>query len=159
MAKQHVAAVDLGATSGRVMDLSFDGRAIALREVHRFPNIPVQTPQRLHWDVLRLWREITVGIEKVDAAAAIGVDCWGVDYALLDSAGELLANPVHYRDPRTNGAMEWAFERMPRREIFDRTGIQFLQFNGLFPLAARLRAVSPLPEQARPLLSLYDPFT
>ncbi|MDE2820416.1 MAG: rhamnulokinase [Chloroflexota bacterium] len=158
MAKQHVAAVDLGATSGRVMDLSFDGRAIALREVHRFPNIPVQTPQRLHWDVLRLWREITVGIEKVDAAAAIGVDCWGVDYALLDSAGELLANPVHYRDPRTNGAMEWAFERMPRREIFDRTGIQFLQFNGLFQLAASIRDGSPLLEQARTLLTIADLF-
>ncbi len=140
------------------MDLSFDGRAIALREVHRFPNIPVQTPQRLHWDVLRLWREITVGIEKVDAAAAIGVDCWGVDYALLDSAGELLANPVHYRDPRTNGAMEWAFERMPRREIFDRTGIQFLQFNGLFQLAASIRDGSPLLEQAKTLLTIADLF-
>jgi len=140
------------------MDVSFDGRAIALREVHRFPNIPVQTPQRLHWDVLRLWQEITVGIEKVDDAAAIGVDCWGVDYALLDSAGELLANPVHYRDPRTDGAMEWAFERMPRREIFDRTGIQFLQFNGLFQLAASMRDGSPLLEQARTLLTIADLF-
>lgn len=140
------------------MDVSFDGRAIALREVHRFPNIPVQTPQRLHWDVLRLWREITVGIEKVDAAAAIGVDCWGVDYALLDSAGELLANPVHYRDPRSNGAMEWTFERMPRREIFDRTGIQFLQFNGLFQLAASIRDGSPLLEHAATLLTIADLF-
>ncbi len=140
------------------MDVSFDGRAIALREVHRFPNTPVQTPQRLHWDVLRLWQEITVGIEKVDDAAAIGVDCWGVDYALLDSAGELLANPVHYRDPRTDGAMEWAFERMPRREIFDRTGIQFLQFNGLFQLAASMRDGSPLLEQARTLLTIADLF-
>lgn len=140
------------------MDLSFDGRAIALREVHRFPNIPVQTPQRLHWDVLRLWQEITVGIEKVDDAAAIGVDCWGVDYALLDSAGELLANPVHYRDPRSNGAMEWTFERMPRREIFDRTGIQFLQFNGLFQLAASMRDGSPLLEQASTLLTIADLF-
>lgn len=158
MTKKHVAAVDLGATSGRVMDVSYDGRAIALREVHRFPNIPVQTPQRLHWDVLRLWQEIKVGIEKVGNAAAIGVDCWGVDYALLDSAGELLANPVHYRDSRTNGAMEWAFERMPRREIFDRTGIQFLQFNGLFQLAASLRDGSPLLEQATTLLTIADLF-
>ena len=140
------------------MDLSFDGRAIALHEVHRFPNIPVQTPQRLHWDVLRLWQEITVGIEKVGDAAAIGVDCWGVDYALLDSAGELLANPVHYRDPRTNGAMEWTFDRMPRREIFDRTGIQFLQFNGLFQLAASIRDGSPLLEQATTLLTIADLF-
>ncbi len=140
------------------MDVSFDGRAIALHEVHRFPNIPVQTPQRLHWDVLRLWREITAGLEKVDKAAAIGVDCWGVDYALLDSAGELLANPVHYRDPRSNGAMQWTFERMPRREIFDRTGIQFLQFNGLFQLAASIRDGSPLLGQAATLLTIADLF-
>ena len=114
------------------MDAAFDGRNLQLREIHRFPNIPVQTPQTLHWDVLRLWHEITTGIAKVDDAVSIGVDSWGVDYALLDRQGELLANPVHYRDPRTNGAMEWAFERMPRREIFDRTGIQFMQLNGLF---------------------------
>ena len=158
MTKQHVAAVDLGASSGRVMDVSFDGRSIALQDVHRFPNIPVQTPQRLHWDVLRLWQEITIGIAKVSDAASIGVDCWGVDYALLDSAGELLANPVHYRDPRTNGAMEWAFERMPRREIFDRTGIQFLQFNGLFQLAASIRDGSPLLENATTLLTIADLF-
>lgn len=140
------------------MDLSYDGRAIALREAHRFPNIPVQSPQRLHWDVLRLWREITVGIDKVENPAAIGVDCWGVDYALLDRAGELLANPVHYRDPRTNGAMAWAFERMPRREIFARTGIQFLQFNGLFQLAASIRDGSPLLEHASTLLTIADLF-
>ncbi len=140
------------------MDVAFDGRSIVLQDVHRFPNIPVQTPQRLHWDVLRLWQEITIGIAKVSDAASIGVDCWGVDYALLDSAGELLANPVHYRDPRTNGAMEWAFERMPRREIFDRTGIQFLQFNGLFQLAASIRDGSPLLENATTLLTIADLF-
>ena len=154
----NIIAIDLGATSGRVMDAAFDGAQLQLREAHRFPNIPVQTPTRLHWDVLRLWHEITVGIDAVAAAASIGLDCWGVDYALLDSAGELLANPVHYRDPRTDGAMEWVFQRMPRREIFARTGIQFMPLNGLYQLAASLRDGSPLLEQAATLLTIADLF-
>ena len=159
MSGKHVIAVDLGASSGRVMDVAFDGRYLQLQEIHRFPNIPVQTPQRLHWDVLRLWHEITAGIAKANPdAAAIGIDTWGVDYALLDARGELLANPIHYRDPRTDGAMEWVFERIPRREIFARTGIQFLQFNGLFQLAASLREGSPLLQQAKTLLPIADLF-
>ncbi len=158
MSARRVIAVDLGATSGRVMDAAFDGARLQLDEVHRFPNIPVQTPTRLHWDVLRLWHEITTGISAVADAASIGLDCWGVDYALLDAAGELLANPVHYRDPRTNGAMDWVFERMPRREIFERTGIQFIPLNGLFQLGASIRDGSPLLEQAATMLTIADLF-
>lgn len=158
MSARHVIAVDLGATSGRVMDVAFDGARLQLEEVHRFPNIPVQTPKLLHWDVLRLWHEITVGIAAVSEAASIGLDCWGVDYALLDSAGELLANPTHYRDPRTNGAMEWVFERMPRREIFERTGIQFMPLNGLIQLAASIRDGSPLLDHAATMLTIADLF-
>ncbi|MCY3831375.1 MAG: rhamnulokinase, partial [Chloroflexi bacterium] len=85
-------------------------------------------------------------------------DCWGVDYALLDSAGELLANPYHYRDPRTKGAMEWVFERMPRREIFARTGIQFMPLNALYQLAAGIRDGSPLLDQADAMLTIADLF-
>jgi rhamnulokinase len=158
MSAKHVIAIDLGATSGRVMDVAFDGAQLQLVEVHRFPNIPVQTPNLLHWDVLRLWHEITVGIDAVRHAASIGLDCWGVDYALLDSAGDLLANPVHYRDPRNNGAMEWVFERMPRREVFERTGIQFLPFNGLYQLAACIRDGSPLLDHAASMLTIADLF-
>ena len=158
MKAKHVIAVDLGATSGRVMDIAFDGAQLQLEEVHRFPNMPVQTPNLLHWDVLRLWHEITAGIGAVSDAASIGLDCWGVDYALLDSAGELLANPVHYRDPRTNGAMQWVFERMPRREIFERTGIQFMPLNALYQLAASIRDGSPLLDQAATLLTIADLF-
>ena len=158
MIEKHVIAIDLGATSGRVMDVAYDGASLRLEDIHRFPNIPVQTPQKLHWDVLRLWHEITLGIAKVDSAASIGVDSWGVDYALLDRSGELLANPVHYRDPRTNGAMDWVFERMPRREVFERTGIQFMQLNGLYQLAASIRDGSPLLEQAESLLTIADLF-
>ena len=158
MTDLHVIAIDLGATSGRVMDVAFDGRAIRLDEAHRFPNIPVQTPQKLHWDALRLWHEITAGINRVDQAASIGVDSWGCDYALLDSAGELLANPVHYRDPRTDGSMDWVFQRMPRREIFDRTGIQFMPLNALFQLAASIRDGSPLLNHAATMLTIADLF-
>ena len=158
MSARHVIAIDLGATSGRVMDVAFDGAHLQLQEIHRFPNIPVQTPNQLHWDVLRLWHEITVGIGAAADAASIGLDCWGVDYALLDSAGELLANPFHYRDPRTNGAMEWVFERMPRREVFARTGIQFMPLNALYQLAASIRDGSPLLDHAASLLTIADLF-
>ena len=158
MSAKHVIAIDLGATSGRVMDAAFDGARLQLSELHRFPNIPVQTPQGLYWDVLRLWHEITIGIAAVKDAASIGLDCWGVDYALLDSAGELLANPYHYRDPRTNGAMDWVFERMPRREVFARTGIQFMPLNALYQLAASIRDGSPLLDQAASMLTIADLF-
>ncbi len=158
MRAKHVIAIDLGATSGRVMDVAFDGAALKLEEAHRFPNIPVQTPAALHWDVLRLWREITVGLSNVPDAAAIGLDCWGVDYALLDSRGELLANPYHYRDSRTNGAMEWVFKRMPRREVFQRTGIQFMPLNALYQLAAGIRDGSPLLDCADAMLTIADLF-
>ena len=158
MSSKHVIAVDLGATSGRVMDVAFDGAQLQLNEVHRFPNIPVQTPNSLHWDVLRLWHEITTGIGAVAGAASIGIDSWGVDYALLDSAGQLLANPYHYRDPRTDGAMEWVFERMPRREVFARTGIQFMPLNALYQLAASIRDGSPLLDHAATMLTIADLF-
>ena len=158
MHARRVIAIDLGATSGRVMEVAFDGARLALNEVHRFPNIPAQTPQRLHWDVLRLWHEITLGISGVGEAAAIGLDCWGVDYALLDGAGDLLGNPVHYRDPRTEGAMEWVFERMPRREIFQRTGIQFMPLNAIYQLAASIREGSPQLDNAATLLTIADLF-
>lgn len=158
MAVKHVIAVDLGASSGRVMDVGFDGQHISLNEAYRFPNIPVQTPNKLYWDVLRLWHEITHGIGKVQNADSIGVDAWGVDVALLDKTGELLANPVHYRDPRTDGAMDWVFERMSRREVFERTGIQFLQFNGLYQLASLVRDGSPLLDSAETLLTIADLF-
>ncbi len=158
MANRHVIAVDLGAASGRVMDASFDGQALTVENAHRFPNIPVQAGNTLYWDVLRLWHEITRGIEFVEEAASIGVDTWGVDFALLNSRGELLTNPVHYRDSRTEGAMEWVFERIPKREVFERTGIQFLQFNGLFQMATLIRDQSPLLDAADSLLTIADLF-
>lgn len=158
MSEKHVIAIDLGASSGRVMDVSFDGNHIQLDEAHRFPNIPVQTPDKLYWDVLRLWHEITLGIDQVKQADSIGVDTWGVDFALLDNTGELLSNPVHYRDKRTDGAMDWVFERMPRREVFERTGIQFIQLNGLYQIAGLIREGSRLLDYADTMLTIADLF-
>ncbi len=158
MSSQRVIAIDLGATSGRVMQVDFDGQDLQLTEAHRFPNIPVKVQGTLHWDVLRLWDEIQLGIDKVENAKSIGVDAWGVDFALLDKQGRLLANPFHYRDSRNDGMMEWAFERIPKREIYDRTGIQFMQINGLYQMASLLREESQLLDIADTALTIADLF-
>jgi rhamnulokinase len=159
MASQHVIAVDLGAESGRVMLVSFDGSSLRLEEVHRFANVPVWVQETLYWDVLRLWHDITTGIEAAPpGAASIGVDSWGVDFALFDRDGRLLANPVHYRDKRTDGMMEWVFERVSRRTVFERTGIQFMKINGLYQIASLVRDDSPLLDLAATFLTIVDVF-
>jgi len=157
MPEGHVVAVDLGASSGRVTKVRFDGKRFQTEEVHRFQNMPIQVDGTLQWDIQSLWHEITEGIEKATRnAMSVGVDTWGVDYALLDRDGNLLANPVHYRDPRTEGAMEWVFERVPRRTIFERTGIQFMPLNTLYQLASLIRSSSPLLSVAATYLGIPD---
>jgi rhamnulokinase len=160
MVGEHVIAVDLGASSGRVTRTSFDGERFQLDEVHRFPNVPVDVDGTLSWDIRSLWREVESGIGKATKdAQSVGVDSWGVDYALLGGAGELLSNPVHYRDPRTRGVMEWVFERMPRREIFERTGIQFMALNTLYQLASLVKSESPQLKRASTYLGIPDLFS
>jgi rhamnulokinase len=159
MSDKHVIAVDLGAESGRVIKVRFDGKQFAIEEVHRFPNIPVKVLGTLHWDALRLWHEIKTGIEQAaNGASSVGLDGWGVDFALLDRDGRLLANPVHYRDSRTEGMMEWVFERVPRRTVFERTGIQFMTLNTLYQLASLACNNSPLLEGAATFLMIPDLF-
>ncbi len=160
MKECHVIAVDLGAESGRVMDVGFDGQTLTQTEVRRFANTPVRVHNTLYWDILRLWHEIQAGIEQVPAGAcSIGVDSWGVDFSLLDRDGTLIGNPVHYRDARTDGLMEWVFERVPRATIFERTGIQFMQLNTLYQIASLVKNNSPLLGSAQTYLSLPDLFT
>jgi rhamnulokinase len=155
----HVIAVDIGADSGRVMRVWLENGRFQSEEVHRFPNIPVSVRGTLYWDILRLWHEVTAGIDKAaEGAASLGLNTWGVDFALLDEDDRLLGNPVHYRDSRTNGAMEWVFERVPRRTIFERTGIQFLQLNTLFQLASLVRDQSSLLDTAATFLMMPDLF-
>ncbi len=159
MAERRVIAVDLGAESGRVINVTCDGGSLSLDIVHRFPNVPVSTRGTLHWDVLRLWHEISTGVDGVMAgASSVGVDAWGVDFALLDRAGNLLGNPVHYRDGRTDGMFDWVFQRVPRREVFERSGIQFMIINTLYQLASLSSSQSPLLEYASTYLSVPDLF-
>ncbi|MEU8134188.1 rhamnulokinase [Streptodolium elevatio] len=159
------AAIDIGASSGRVIA----GRVAAgrgtgggppildLTEVHRFPNRPVRVRGTLHWDILGLYGEALDGLRKLGAGgvrpASVGIDTWAVDYGLLDARGDLLANPVHYRDGRTDGVMDRVLSAVPARDIYRTTGLQFLPFNTLYQLAAEA------PERlgaARELLLIPD---
>jgi rhamnulokinase len=157
-ARTDFLAVDLGAESGRVFLGSFDGERVVLREVHRFSNVPVRVADGLHWDVLRISHEVKEGLAKAvrecEDLASVGVDTWGVDFALLDRDGALVSNPYHYRDPRTEGMMERAAERVTDEELYRTTGIQFLQFNTLYQLLAF--EDSPLLEAADTLLMMPD---
>jgi rhamnulokinase len=151
-------AIDLGAESGRALLGSFDGERIDLREVHRFPNAPVRVTDGLHWDVLAIWREVKEGLAKAGQESgrleSVGVDAWGVDFALLDRDGSLVSNPYHYRDLRTEGMIEKAAQRVPEAEIYRTTGIQFMPINTLYQLLAM--EDSPLLEAAETLLMMPD---
>jgi len=153
-----VLAIDLGAESGRVMAVHYDGRSLELEELHRFPNVTVDVRGTLHWDFLRLWRDMQHGIErgKRHRPASLGVDTWGVDFALLDRQGQLLGNPVCYRDGRTEGVMERAFGRVPQAEIFEQTGIQFLPFNTLYQMISLVEGGSPQLDAANTFLTAPD---
>jgi rhamnulokinase len=137
-------AVDLGAESGRVMLGRVSADSIYLEEVHRFSNGPIEENGSLRWNFEKLFSEIKTGLAKAikqsDAEiSGIGVDSWGVDYGLLDGKGSLIENPYHYRDSRTSGMIEKSFEFMPKRKIYENTGLQFMLFNTLYQLlAARL---------------------
>lgn len=156
-------AVDIGAESGRTMVGTLDEDRLSLIETHRFSNGAVRLPDGLHWDILRLWSEIKAGIGISSAKFnknldSIGLDTWGVDFALLDKHGALLSNPFHYRDERTDGMLEEAFKRMPRSEIFSNTGIQFMQINTLYQLLAMSMQKSPLFDIAKTFVTIPDLF-
>ncbi|GAB3651438.1 rhamnulokinase [Glycomyces tarimensis] len=131
-----IAAVDLGASSGRVMAAAVDGNRIDLTEAARFPNRAVEAAGRLYWDVFGLWSGVLEGLRAVDGAEAIGVDAWAVDYALLDSGGHLVGTPVCYRDGRTRDRRETVLETVGAEAMYRRTGIQHQPFNTVFQLAA-----------------------
>jgi rhamnulokinase len=162
MRKERYLGVDLGAESGRVMAGLWDGKRMRLEEAHRFTNAGVEIGATLRWDVLRLWAEIQNGLAAAARGSgevrSIGVDTWGVDFVLLSKHDELLGQPYHYRDRRTNGVMERAFSKVSRKRIFAETGLQFMQINTLYQLLA-LRGESPdLLEAADCLLMLPDFF-
>jgi rhamnulokinase len=154
-----VAAVDLGASGGRVMMGTVgEGQQLELHELHRFPNIPVRVLGTLHWDILALFQGVLDGLGAAAQAgaglASLGIDTWGVDYGLLDADGALLGNPVHYRDTRTEGVAGQVLARVPAAELYAITGIQQLPLNTIFQLAAA--AGTPQLAAARTLLMIPD---
>ena len=145
-------AVDLGASSGRVMDCRWDGDRFILEEIHRFPNGGVSFGPHLYWDVLRIWSEVQNGLKKFntqrgDDPAGIGVDAWGVDYCLLDDHDRLLGNPYHYRDSRTNGMPDALQGVLTGRDIFRATGVQTMEINTSFRTGEH--GAAPGPPTAR----------
>jgi rhamnulokinase len=160
--KVHL-AIDLGASSGRVLAGLFDGETLELAEIHRFANGPVNVNGRLYWRTFELWHNILAGLRLAarqfgDEIVSVGVDAWGVDFGLLDRNGELLGAPVAYRDARTNGGFDRAFAVVPREEIFAETGLQFMELNTLYQLHAAKQSGSPPLDRAARLLHMPDLF-
>ncbi len=153
-------AFDFGAESGRAVLAHLQSGILTTEEVHRFQNEPVEYGGSLHWDVPRLWLEVRKSLACVEQVelAGIGVDAWGVDYALLGERGELLQNPYHYRDRRTQGIMEEVFRNVRKEEIYGATGIQFMPINTLYQLFAAQRDTPTLVKAAKQLLTIPDLF-
>jgi rhamnulokinase len=156
-------AFDLGAESGRGILGQFHSGHLSIEEIGRFRNEPVIENGGLHWDVPRLWREMksilsSVGARGAEQLDGIGVDTWGVDYALLGKNGALLENPFHYRDTRTEGVMDRVLDILPPESIYSTTGIQFLPFNTLYQLYAAQKRTPRMFEMAEHLVTIPDLF-
>jgi len=163
MSHSRFLAFDLGAESGRAMLGTLRDGRLELVEKHRFANPRGRINGHFHWNLLAQWEELKTGLRKAVAGldaplAGIGVDTWGVDYGLVGRNGEILGNPFMYRDGRTDGVMERTFARVPKRDIFEATGIQFMQLNTLFQLVAHCESRSPLLDVAETLLFMPDLF-
>lgn len=140
MNKSHFFAVDLGATSGRTILGTIQSGSIELREINRFPNKIIEANGHFYWDFLALYQSIIEGLKKIAdekiEISSIGIDTWGVDFVCFDSNGEIIGNPYSYRDPHTEGAQEAFFTQISRDRVYQKTGIQFMNFNSLFQLSA-----------------------
>ena len=153
-------AVDLGATSGRtILGCSVEGK-LKLRELTRFPNTIIQTGTHYYWDIYALYNEIIRGLKLVADEGihiiSIGIDTWGCDFVLIGKDGGILRNPYCYRDPHTDGAMEEYFKLIPKEKVYEKTGIQFMQFNSLFQLATLRRNHDSALEAADKILFIPD---
>lgn len=155
-------ALDLGAESGRAISGAWDGSRLELEPVHRFANRPVFIRDSLHWDVLSLYAGLEEGlaahVRRGAELRSIGIDTWGVDFALLAPDDTLVGQPYHYRDHRTDGMFAKAFQRLSREEIFGLTGLQFLQFNTLYQLLAMQDTGASALQSAATLLLMPDLF-
>jgi rhamnulokinase len=156
-------AIDLGASSGRVLLGRLEDARLSIEELHRFENTPVAVLGSLHWDALRLWHEIKTGLthyahQLKEPLAGISVDTWGVDFALLDGSGKLLGNPYHYRDTRTVGVPERVVEAIGHEHLYARTGVQLMPINTLFQLYHMMEAQDRQLECAETLFMMPDLF-
>lgn len=161
MKTNQILAFDFGASSGRAMLSRLENGKMVIEEIHRFANEPVEVAGHLYWDVLRLFHEIKQGILKANAAGgfdSIGIDTWGVDFGLLDEHGELLGNPVNYRDIRTEGMQEEFYKTMPREELYAETGIQQVDLNTVYQLQYLVKYRKATMAEAKTLLLIPDLF-
>jgi rhamnulokinase len=163
MSNKVYLAIDVGAESGRLIAGIWNGRKIRLEEIHRFANGPVVLGETIRWDVLRLWSEIQIGLALAGKKfgkqiVSVGADTWGVDFVLLNKQGEILGQPYHYRDARTNGLMAEAFKKVSRSEIFAQSGLQFMELNSLYQLLAWQKQSPEILEAADTLLFMPDFF-
>ncbi len=161
MAELKMLAIDLGASSGRGIVGTFDGEKLSLRENHRFPNEPVMVAGTFTWDILRIFHEIKNSIRNCALSddkdiKSIGIDTWGVDFGLLDKNGKLMTNPVHYRDTRTEGIIDYASTIVSKDDIYKTTGTQFMNFNTLFQLIASMKENPMYIQNADKLLFTPD---
>ena len=161
MTKTNFLSVDLGATSGRTILSTFDGKKVEMRELTRFKHPQIPMLGHIYWDIAQLYNEIIVSLRKVAAEGieiqSIGIDTWGVDFAFFGRDGKLLGLPHCYRDQYTGGSMERYFaESMSSKETYDRTGIQFMEFNSLFQLDCLRREGCTAFEQADKILFMPD---
>ena len=159
--KRHYLAVDLGASSGRTIVGSFEDGKLSLKEINRFWNGATDVRGTLLWDFVHLHRNIKEGIalakkEFGDELVSMGIDTWGVDFGLFDADGNLMRNPVNYRDSRTVGMFEKVFDRVPKEEVFNYTGIQFMELNTLYQLMSLSLADSFQYRNAEKLLFSPD---
>lgn len=159
--EKRVLAIDFGASSGRAILGTFDGKKITLNEIHRFSNDPVSINGTVYWDVQRLFFEIKQSMLKAKEHGgfdSIGIDTWGVDFGLLREDGTLVENPVHYRDKRNDGMVEKSEKYMSRERLYDITGIQFMDFNTLFQLLSLKENRPYILNEAKTLLFMPDLF-
>ena len=160
MTTKNFFAVDLGATSGRTILATYDGSRVEMKEITRFANPMIPLGGHLYWDIAGLYNEVLEGLRKIASEGisidSIGIDTWGCDFAFFGADGQLLGMPHCYRDQHTVGAQEKFFEKMPASEVYDRTGIQFMDFNSLFQLDTLKRNGSSALEAADKILFIPD---
>lgn len=158
---KNVLSFDFGASSGRAVMSSYDGQSVQMKEIHRFENDPIRINGHLSWDIDLLFKEVMEALKmavqnyQVDS---IGVDTWGADFGLINEKGELITNPVHYRDQRTNGMIDEVAKTIPVDELYQLTGNQILNLNTIFQLAYLNKYEKETLYEARAMLLTPDLF-